>query len=147
MGRWPGEVGGVVWRWVWLECTGPGAARGWVKFGGVCLCLCMCWGGVPSHSLLREVPSSRFYFYWSGLSYSFTSDSESEVAQSCPSLCDPVDCSLPGSSVHGILQAKIQQWVAISFSRGSSRPRDQTRTWISRIGGRCFNLWAPRDNS
>ena len=42
----------------------------------------------------------------------------SEVAQSCPTLCDPVDCSLPGSSIHGILQARILEWVAISFSRG-----------------------------
>ena len=65
---------------------------------------------------------------------------ESEVAQSCPTLCNPVDCSLPGSSVHGILQARILEWVAISFSRGSSRPRDGTQ--VSRIGGRCFNLWA-----
>ena len=49
------------------------------------------------------------------------------VAQSCLTLCNPVDCSLPGSSVHGILQARILQWVAISFSRGSSRLRDQTQ--------------------
>ena len=42
----------------------------------------------------------------------------SEVAQSCPTLCNPVDCSLPGSSLHGILQAKILEWVAISFSNG-----------------------------
>ena len=47
--------------------------------------------------------------------------------QSCPTLCDPMDCSPPGSSVHGILQARILEWVAISFSRGSSWPRDQTR--------------------
>ena len=47
-------------------------------------------------------------------------ESESEVAQSCPTLCNPVDCSLVGSSVHGILQARILEWVAISFSRGSS---------------------------
>ena len=66
----------------------------------------------------------------------------SEVAQSCPILCNPVDCSLPGSSVHGILQARILEWVAISFSRGSSRPRDQTR--VSRTGGRHVNLWATR---
>ena len=46
--------------------------------------------------------------------------SESEVAQSCPALCDPMDCSLPGSSVHGISQARLLEWVAISFSRGSS---------------------------
>ena len=45
--------------------------------------------------------------------------------QSCPTLCDPVDCTLPGLSVHGILQARILEWVAISFSRGSSQPRNQ----------------------
>ena len=65
-------------------------------------------------------------------------ESESEVAQSCLTLCGPMDCSLPGSSLHGILQARVLEWVAISFSRGSSRPRDQTR--ISRIPGRRFNL-------
>ena len=67
----------------------------------------------------------------------------SEVAQSCLTLCDPMDCSLPGSSVHGILQARILEWVTISFSRGSSWPRDRTR--VSRIGGRRFNLWATRE--
>ena len=46
--------------------------------------------------------------------------------QSCPALCSSKDCSLPGSSVHGILQARILEWVAMLFSRGSSRPRDQT---------------------
>ena len=64
----------------------------------------------------------------------------SEVAQWCPTLCDPVIYSPPGSSLHGILQARILEWVAISFSRGSSRPRDQAR--VSRIAGRRFNLWA-----
>ena len=47
-------------------------------------------------------------------------------AQSCPTLCDPLDCSPPGSSVHGISQARIQEWVAIFSSKGSSRPRDRT---------------------
>ena len=69
--------------------------------------------------------------------------SESEVAQSCPSLCDPMDCSLPGFSIHGILQARILEWVTISFSRGSSKPRDWTQ--VSRIGGRRFNLWTTRE--
>ena len=41
---------------------------------------------------------------------------DSEVAQSCPTLCDPMDCSLPGSSIHGIFQARVLEWVAISFS-------------------------------
>ena len=68
---------------------------------------------------------------------------ESEVAQLCPTLCHPVDYSSPGSSVHGILQARILEWVAISFSRGSSQPRDQTR--VSCIAGRRFSLWATRE--
>ena len=67
---------------------------------------------------------------------------ESEVAQSCPTLCDPMECSLLGSSLQGILQARILEWVAISFSRGASQPRD--RTQVSHIAGRCFNLWATR---
>ena len=50
------------------------------------------------------------------------SKKESEVTQSCLILCDPMDCSLPGSSVHGIFQARVLEWVAISFSRGSSWP-------------------------
>ena len=48
------------------------------------------------------------------------------LLQSCPTLCDPVGCSPPGSSVHGIFQARVLEWVAMSFSRGSSQPRDQT---------------------
>ena len=66
-----------------------------------------------------------------------------EVAQSCPTLCDLMDCSPPGSSVHWIFQAWILEWVAISFSRGSSRPRD--RTLVSRIVGRCFTIQATRE--
>ena len=53
-----------------------------------------------------------------------------------PTLCDPVDGDPPGSSVHGILQARMLEWVAISFSRGSSQPRD--RTQVSRIAGGFF---------
>ena len=67
----------------------------------------------------------------------------SEVAQSCPTLCDPMDCSLSGSSVHGIFQTRVLEWIAISFSRGPSRPRN--RTWVSRIAGRCFTVWATRE--
>ena len=57
--------------------------------------------------------------------------------QLCPTLCDPMDCSLPGASVHGIVPARILEWVAISFSRGSSWPRDQTR--ISFVF--CIGRW------
>ena len=62
-------------------------------------------------------------------------ENESGVAQSCPTLCDSIDCSLPGSSVHGIFQARILEWIAISFSR-SSQPRNWTR--VSRTVGRHF---------
>ena len=58
-------------------------------------------------------------------------------------LCDPMDCSLSGSSLHGILQARILEWVAISFSRGSSQPRDQTWvSWVSCIGRWILYHWA-----
>ena len=60
-------------------------------------------------------------------------------------LCDPMDCSVPGSSVHAIFQARVLEWVAISFSRRSSRPRD--RTCISRIVGRGFTIWASKENT
>ena len=63
----------------------------------------------------------------------------SEVSQSCPTLCDPMDCSLPGFSFHAIFQARVPEWIAISFSRGASRPRD--RTQVSHIAGRHFTLW------
>ena len=89
--------------------------------------------------------------------------SQSEVAQSCPTLSDLTDCNLPGSSihgifqarvlewgaiafsytVHGILQARILEWVAIPFSRGSSQPRD--RTQVSRITDGFFTSWATRE--
>ena len=61
-----------------------------------------------------------------------------KVSQSCPTLCDPMDCNLPGSSVHGILQARTLEWVAVSFSRESSQPRD--RTQVSRIAGGFFTI-------
>ena len=66
---------------------------------------------------------------------------------SCSVLCNsfetPMDCSLPGSSVHGILQARIPEWVAIPFSRGSSWPKDRTRA--SCVAGKFFTVWATRE--
>ena len=79
------------------------------------------------YSLLQDVEYSSFCVH----------------AQLCLTLCDPMDCSLPGSSVHGILQARILEQVAISFSRGSSWPRD--RTQVSCIAGRFFTVWATRE--
>ena len=62
------------------------------------------------------------------------------VSQLCPTLCDPIDCSLPGSSIHGIFQARILERVAIPFFRGSFQPRDLTQ--VSCIAGRFFTIWA-----
>ena len=62
------------------------------------------------------------------------------VAQLCLTLCDPMDYNSPGSSVHGILQARILEWVAILFSRGSFWLRDQT--WVSSIVGRFLAIWS-----
>ena len=60
------------------------------------------------------------------------------VAQSCPTLFDPLDCSPPGSSVHGMLQARILEWVVMPSSKGSSQTRDQNQ--VSGIAGRFFTI-------
>ena len=65
------------------------------------------------------------------------------VAQLCLTLCNPMDYSPPDSSVHGILHARILELVAISLSRGSSRPKDQTQ--VSCIADRFFTIWATRE--
>ena len=65
----------------------------------------------------------------------YTLNGQLLCAQSRPTLCDLLECSPPGSSVHGILQVRILVWGAISYFRGSSRPRDRTHVWIA---GRFF---------
>ena len=65
------------------------------------------------------------------------------AAQPCLTLCDPVDCSPPGSSVHRILQARILEPVVLRFSRGSSWPRNQTQVY--HIAGRLFTIWIPHN--
>ena len=93
------------------------------------------------HSLSLQVMSMSSV--WDSLFLHFWSWS---VAGSCNPqlcLCDPMDCSPPGSSIHEILQARILEQVAISFSRGSSQPRDWTQ--VSCVAGRFFTLWATRE--
>ena len=79
-------------------------------------------------------------------------------AQSCLNLCNPMNCSLPGSSVHGIFQARILEWVAISYSSRSSQPRDRTRAlsllhWredslsLHRLGSPMFSFYRSLINS
>ena len=65
------------------------------------------------------------------------------IAQSCPALCDPMDCSPSGSSVHGVLQTRILEWVAVPFSRESSQSRNWTQ--VSHIVGGFFTSWATRE--
>ena len=92
--------------------------------------------------------ASNIAKYWTELKNSYLEVSLLRVCvcvlvnQSCPTLCDPMDCSLPGSSDHGISQARITEWVAIPFSRGSSWRRDQTR--VSCTAGRFFTIWVTR---
>ena len=98
---------------------------------------------------VKHLASSLYLISWTCILYPYSeykhpqSESESEVAQSCLTLCHPVDCSLPGSSIHGIFQARVLEWVAISFSRGSSWPRNWIQ--VSPIVGRRFTVWATRE--
>ena len=64
------------------------------------------------------------------------------VTQACPTLCNPTDCSPPGFSAHGILQARILEWIAIPFSRGTSQPRDWAL--VSCLTGKFFTIWATK---
>ena len=90
----------------------------------------------PPHQKKKKKEENAPERNYSGLS-------ESVVAQSCLTLCNPMDCSLPGSSTHGIFQARILEWVANSFSRGTSQPRDWTL--VSSTTGRLFIVWATRE--
>ena len=91
-----------------------------------------------AHSLTLSVLSFTvcvcvFFFF---LTFYFVLKVKVLVTQSCPTLCNPIRCRPLGSSVHGILQARILEWVAMLFAKGSFQPRDQTQ--VSRIAGRCL---------
>ena len=94
-------------------------------------------GGLPS------MESHRVRHNWSDLaaavSHGMNVKVKVSITQSSPTLCDSMDCTPPGSSVYGILQARILEWIAIPFSRRSSQPRDWT--WVSHIVGRFFTVW------
>ena len=96
-------------------------------------CTICCWLKQPDQGLFPERPCFSF----------LARRKEGLVVQSCLTLCDPMNRGLPGSSVHEILQARILQWVAISFSRGSSRLRD--RTPVSCTAGWWFTVWTTRE--
>ena len=107
------------WTWVWVD------SRSWW------------WTGKPD--VLQFTGSQRVRHDWATELNCLYS-----VAQLCPTLCDPMDCSLPGPSVHGIFQARILEQIAISYSRGSSRTRDQTHfSCVSCITGGFFTIEPP----
>ena len=95
--------------------------------------------GHPSAPALSTLSHASNLDWWS-ISHNFK---VVFVTQLCPDLCDPMDCSPPGSSVHGILQARILEWVAISFFCRSFWPRDWAR--VSSIAGGFFTIWASRE--
>ena len=92
--------------------------------------------------LLMDIWVASSLWLWICLYVSF-GECSCSVAKSCPTLPDPMDCSLPGFSIYGILQARILGWVPIPFFRESSWPRDQTQ--VSHISGRFFTIWATRE--
>ena len=134
-------------KWYWILVPPlEDCGRTWTcPLGGMFLAWIITWqeiiffcqGRVIKYRVDNELETSRNEksiksIHWNSIS-SHLADC-CFVAKLCPTHCNPMDCSLPGFSVHGILQARILEWVAISFSRGSSQPRDQTL--IS-----CLLLW------
>ena len=112
-------------------------------------------GSVQKRTETNTINYAQLIFDWSGKIVHYEKraflaivleqlDVSMLVAQSCPTLCDPMDWGLPGSSFHGVFQARILEWIAIPLSRGLSWPRD--RTWVSRIAGRLFTVWATRED-
>ena len=103
-----------------------------------------------THLLPQSQPPSFLLHWWDrnecatqGLVTHINDVTPKWGCKTCPTLCNPMDWSLPGFSVHEIFKARVPEWVASSFSKGSSRPRD--RTWVSRIMGRRFTLCATRE--
>ena len=105
--------------------------------------------GTNNLAQLRVATNLQFVkkhkYLWSTIMWSIRNKVKMLVTQSCLTLCDPMDCSLLGFSVHELLQARILEGVVIPFSksRGSSWPMGQT--WVSWIVGRFFTIWATRE--
>ena len=104
-------------------------------------------GIFPTQGSNSGLLQCRQILYW--LSYKgspwllIVKGNESEVAQLCLTLCDPMDCHLPASSIHRIFLAIVLKWIAISFSSRSSQSRDGTQ--VSRIVDRRFTIWTTRE--
>ena len=107
------------------------------------ICISGLWTDQVRSQLQPHGNLTSLYPVLSSLPSLYISPKVGEVTQSCPIICNPMDCSLPGSSIRGIFQAGVLEWGAISSFRGSSWPRDQTQ--VSHIVSRCFTVWATRE--
>ena len=143
LGRFPGEGKGYPLQYSGLEISMDyiDVAKSWTQLNGfhfyflswcVCVCVCVC---VRAHNKIKIQGSFVHLDKEVNICCCFL------VAKSCLTFCDPMDCSLPGSSVHGIILARILEWLAISFSRGSSWLRNWTH--ISCTASRFFTTEPP----
>ena len=127
---WRAAVHGVTRSWTWLSSwTELKLFYKKKKKKRICVGKSKDFIHTVVETLKRSVCLMGYFFFLS-------------LTQSSPTVCSPMDCSPPGSSAHGIFQAKILEWVALPFSRGSSQPRDWTQ--VSCIAGRLFTIWATR---
>ena len=147
-----------MWKWQKIDpflqrcpCKTTSAGKTWLPLCGLTNCTVL-WslvGGCPWHHLRKSDTNTKSVTLNKKIQpvgvmiWKQSIRLKVKVARSCPTLCDPMDCSPPGSSVHGILQARIPKWAAISLSRGSSWPRDWTQ--VSYIAGRFFTIWATKE--
>ena len=120
-----------------VDCSPPGSS-----VHGIFQARILEWVAIYARNLLLKIEKLYILFIYIYIIYNiyiyiYIYSMHAKTLQSCPTLCDPMECSLPGSSVRGILQARILEWVTISFSRGTSQPRDQTH--VSRVS--CTGRW------
>ena len=144
----------TVWKWIgfppfiWillpstsLEIFHQGPPVIWMKSYGMYV------KGIHDKDLIFHLETSEKTLLLQGCGLEITAAVKiCSVAQLCLPFCDPMDCSSPSSSVHGIFQAGILGWIASSFSRGSSRPRNRTQVpCVSCIAGSLFTRWPSRE--
>ena len=123
-------------EWLWASVFSSGKWEWWQLH--LVWCHSVGCSAITAMWALRWLNSTRMWQVWWRFAFQTLTVSPSVMSDSC----EPMDCSPPGSSVRGILQARILEWGAISFSRRSSWPRDWT--WVSCIAGRFFTIWATR---
>ena len=123
-----------------MDCSPPGSSLRGISQARIqeWVAISFSRGDLPDPGIEPVSPASPASPAWAGGFFTSSATWESVSSPSCLTFCDPMDCSQPGSSVHGILQARILERVAIPFSRGSFQPRDQTQ--VSCIAGRFFTI-------